>query len=87
MRQTDLLRASAEGKFSYKKQKAKNCTKGKNATRFPFWRERGTDARRWKVDCYLLEHRKEQKCSIYHFIKIFRFPTHISILISQICLF
>ena len=30
MRQTDLLRASAEGKFSYKKQKAKSCTKGKN---------------------------------------------------------
>ena len=27
MRQTDLLRASAEGKFSYKKQKAKSCTK------------------------------------------------------------
>ena len=29
-----------------------------------FLKERGTDGRRWIVDCYMLEHRKEQKCSI-----------------------
>ena len=89
----DWLRASAEGKFSYKKQKAKSCTKGKNTKRFPFWRERGTDARRWKVDCYMLEHRKgwsigKNKNVRYNdFIKNFRFLTQISILISQICFF
>ncbi len=40
------------------------ATKGKLQKAAPFWRERGTDVRRWIVDCYMLEHRKEQKCSI-----------------------
>ena len=32
----------------------------------PFWRERGTIRFNewWIVDCYMLEHRKKQKCSI-----------------------
>ena len=34
----------------------------KNATRFPFWRERGTSLGWWIVDCYMLEHRKACQC-------------------------
>ena len=36
----------------------KSFTNEKLAKRFPFWRERGTDARRWKVESSMSEHRK-----------------------------
>ena len=43
------------------------CSKGKNAKRFPFWRERGTIrfSEWWKVECCMLEHRKACWCMQY----------------------
>ena len=42
----------------------------------PFWRERGTIRFNewWIVDCYMLEHRKEQKCLIQPFYKKIPLP-------------
>ena len=39
--------------------------KGKFAKRFPLWRERGTDERRWKVECCMLE--PGNNGSMWHF--------------------
>ena len=50
-----------------KGQEGKRCTNGKHATRFPFWRERGTIwfIRWWKVECCMLGDRKACWCMQY----------------------
>ena len=59
-----------------------------HAKRPPLWRERGTDARRWKVESNLLEQRKTYGCDKSPlFIRILHRPTQISILVSRTCLF
>ena len=45
-----------------KRKNAKASPNGRHAKRFPFWRERGNDGRRWKVESTLLEQRNAAGC-------------------------
>ena len=49
--------------FSYKKVSIPKPEKVKMRNVAPFLKERGTDVRRWIVDCYMFEHRKACCCT------------------------
>ena len=54
----------SETEYSLVKAKNANADKRKACKTQLLSGEKGrTDVRRWIVDCYMLEHRKEQKCS------------------------
>ena len=70
-----------------KKIRMQKLIKGYLAKRSSFLeRKGGPPAKSWRgiVDCYMLEHRKEQKCSIQPFYKKFPHPPRTSYLLPLI---